>query len=343
MSPDSSPSVYEVLKQLIGGIKNQLLLFALATIIVLALLGTSIPSTYIVLIYVVVIFALIVAALPAIKAALRRPEQGGTARSSTERSGGVDMQGDNTRVEGDVVGRDKIIVMPAAAPDKSVPAPLSEAEQLKVYLDKVMADNNVLRLGGISSEASDPQRRLAEAKNPGTLSEVFISLKIDRYRGEPEEQARRGKSDPREIDVAGDVMGREREQLTALEALSADNAAHAVLLGLPGAGKSSVLRYLSYRLAEAYLRPQQLKETLPEWQSGVLLPVFLSLAKLADALPDQAQKGLDAKVRQFVEEEVEAAEESKASVRACGARRASGACCSCLTAWTKCPRTNARW
>jgi hypothetical protein len=59
---------------LIGGIKNQLLLFALATIIVIALLGTSIPSAFIVLIYVVVLGALLVAALPAIRAALRNPE-----------------------------------------------------------------------------------------------------------------------------------------------------------------------------------------------------------------------------------------------------------------------------
>ena len=52
MSSDPSQSAWEVLKQLIGGIKNQLLLFALATIIVIALLGTSIPSTFIVLIYI---------------------------------------------------------------------------------------------------------------------------------------------------------------------------------------------------------------------------------------------------------------------------------------------------
>ncbi len=299
MSPDPSPSAWEVVKQLIGGIKNQLLLFALATIIVIALLGTTIPPAFIALIYFVVIFALVVTALPAIRAARRKSDQ-----ASATRSGGVDMRDGNTHIGGDVVGRDQIIVMPAAAPDKPATVPLSEVEQLKVYLDKVMADTNVLRLGGISSEASDPQRRLAEAKNPGTLSEVFISLKIDRYRGEPDEQAQRGKSDPREI-----ATERDREQLTALEALSADKAAYAVLLGLPGAGKSSVLRYLSYRLAEAYLRPQQLKDTLPEWKSSALLPVFLSLAKLADALPEKVERGLDARVRLFIETEVEAAED----------------------------------
>jgi formylglycine-generating enzyme required for sulfatase activity len=282
MSPDPSQSAWEVLKQLIGGIKNQLLLFALATIILFALLGTSIPPAFTALIYIVVIIALLTTALPAIKAALRNPEPKKKSESLPSPS-------------------QEQVVSPAASP-VGVPPAVSESDQLRLYLNKVMDDTNVLRLGGISSEASDPQRKLAEAKNPGTLSEVFISLKIDRYRGEPDEQ--RGKSDPREM-----IAERDREQLTALEALSDDKAAHAVLLGLPGAGKSSVLRYLSFRLAEAYLRPQQLKETLPEWKSSALLPVFLSLAKLADTLPDQVQKGLDAKVRQFVAEEVESAED----------------------------------
>jgi formylglycine-generating enzyme required for sulfatase activity len=281
MNPDPSQSAWEVLKQVISQIKNQWFLYAIAMVILIAVLGTSIPGPFIVLIYVVVIGALVVVSWLAIrKPEKEKPEAAPSTVTPTA-----------------VIEAKQVVSAP--------PSPaVSESDQLRLYLNKVMDDNNVLRLGGISSEASDPQRRLAEAKNPGTLSEVFISLKIDRYRGEPEEQGRRDKADPREM-----IAEREREQLSALEALSDDKAAHAVLLGLPGAGKSSVLRYLSYRLAEAYLHPPQLADTLPEWKTSVLLPVFLSLAKLADGLPEKVERGLDARVRLFIETEVEAAED----------------------------------
>ncbi|HLF28816.1 MAG TPA: SUMF1/EgtB/PvdO family nonheme iron enzyme [Anaerolineae bacterium] len=199
-------------------------------------------------------------------------------------------------VRGDVHGGVHIthVTTPPAPHEKPR---LSEAEQLADYLNRVMAENNVLRLGGISSDASDPQRRLAEAKNPGALSEVFISLRVDRFRGEPGEH---DQTDPRAV-----ALEREREQLTALEALSDAQAARAVLLGLPGAGKSTVLRYLAFRLAEAYAAPPALKESLPEWKAGALLPVVVSLARLADALPDQPERGLDGRVVRFIEDDVE--------------------------------------
>ncbi len=257
--------------ELIKGIKNQILLFALATIIVIALLGTSIPPAFVLLIYIVVIGAPVVNSLPAIRSVVRHkaPAQPATPPPAE--------------------------TLPPAQPEPAKqPAPsthLSESEQLVAYLDKVKSENNLLRLGGISSEASDPQKQLAESKNPGTLAEVFISLRTDRHRGEPEERTL--------------LADRKRKQLTAIEAVSDDDAARAVLLGEPGAGKSSVLRYLAYRLAEAYLQPQGLKNTLPEWQAGALLPVFVSLARLADELPDRPERGLDSRVIQFIQDDVE--------------------------------------
>lgn len=199
-------------------------------------------------------------------------------------------------VHGSVHGGIHITRAAGSATEKR--AHLSESEQLAAYLNKVKEDNNVLRLGGISSDASDPQRRLAEAKNPGTLSDVFISLKVDRYRGEPDERAA---VEQREM-----LAGREREQLTALEALSGDKAARAVLLGLPGAGKTTVMRYLAFRLAEAYSTPKALNDTLPEWKTGALLPVVISLARLADALPPKPERALGARVATFVEQDIEA-------------------------------------
>ncbi len=267
-----------LLKLLIEKINVPVFLFAIAIIIVTALFGDMIPTAFQSLIYIVVVGGLIVysarlfLSLRTDKTKRDVPPAQPTHPVEPEPSAGAPSEARDT-------------------------APLSGSEQLRAYLDSVMADNNLLRLGGISPDASDPQRRLAEAKNPGTLADVFISLRIDRYRGEPEEK---------KPDEADRLLRSEREQLTALEALSGDDAARAVLLGLPGAGKTTVMRYLAFRLAEAYLKPQTLQNTLPEWKSGVLLPVIVSLAKLADTLPDKPERGLDGRVRQFIADEVEA-------------------------------------
>jgi hypothetical protein len=233
----------------------------------------------------------------------RSPAEPSQTKIKTE---GAVISGDVETGGGPFVGRDQVVVSPGAtyAPGAqlgSTPPRLSESEQLSAYLEKVKAENNVLRLGGISSDASDPQRRLAEAKNPGSLSEVFISLRIDRYRGEPEERALRGELKERELLARPD-----REQLTALEALSDPKAARTVLLGLPGAGKTTVMRYLAFRLAEAYQSPQTLKETLPAWQAGALLPVVISLARLADALPARSERGMGGQVARFIEQDLQA-------------------------------------
>ena len=283
MSQNSPPSgPWDVVKEMVKQLRNELLVFALATIIVIGLMSASIASAWVALIYVVVIVVLVVVSLPAITEAIAK------LRPSSSPA---------------PLPRPAEPPVPTAVELRSergsTEAPLSGSEQLRAYLDSVMADNNLLRLGGISPDASDPQRRLAEAKNPGTLSDVFISLRIDRYRGEPEEKR---PAEPERL------VRSEREQLTALEALSRDDASRAVLLGLPGAGKTSVMRYLAFRMAEAYLRPQTLKGTLPEWQGGVLLPVIVSLARLADALPEKPERGLDGRVRQFIQDEVEAKE-----------------------------------
>ena len=91
---------------------------------------------------------------------------------------------------------------------------------------------------------------------------------------------------PREMES----LGRERKQLTAIEALSEPKMSRSVMLGQPGSGKTSIARYVAYRLAESFLMSERLKETLPEWKASAMLPVVLSLAQLADALPANAKR-----------------------------------------------------
>ena len=81
-----------------------------------------------------------------------------------------------------------------------------------MYLDFTRKTNNALRLAGLSAEASDPQKTSAEARNPTLLSDVFISLRINRFHDDDESKQKM----PREMES----LGRERKQLTAIEALS---------------------------------------------------------------------------------------------------------------------------
>ncbi len=208
---------------------------------------------------------------------------GGSAAATT---GGV-------AVVGDVHGNITINPPPIEPPVPAGPAP---ADQLALYLDLVQAENNLLRLGGISSEASDPQKRLAEARNPSSLAEVFIPLRVDQYRHQPLE----GEEERAPQREAAALLGREREQLTAIQVLGQAEGQRAVLLGQPGAGKSSVVRYLAFRLAESHASPAALSERLPEWQAGGLLPVFVPLAPLAEALPDKPGPRLAEQAQDFI-------------------------------------------
>ncbi len=282
MSQNPQPPGTDLLKTLVGNLKNQFFIFAIASIIALSLFGANILREFIPLVYIIVVIVLLVTAVPVIASAFRKSRESAPAeekpRPSPPAPAGAPPENHSTGE-----GRDR----------------LSEREQLQAYLDKVMADHNVLRLSGLSSEASDPQQRLKESRNPGKLSDVFISLRVDRFREEP------GGGPPTPEAESILERTRERKQFTALEALSADEGRHAVLLGLPGGGKSSILRFLAFRLAEAYSSPRTLGSTMPEWKADVLLPVFVSLARLADGLPARSDKMLDARMVKLIENEIE--------------------------------------
>ncbi len=304
MAQSPQPPGMDVLKILIGRIKDPVFLFGLAVIVAIALFGAQIPPAFVTLIYLVVGVGLILYTMRMVAAEIAKARRDSTpppkpaiesAPPGSRASGGDNSA--NVAVAGNV-NAIHIDARPLPAPPDA--PPLSESEQLATYLEKVKFDTSLLRLGGLSPEASNPQKQAGMPRNPGTLAEVFISLRIDRYRGEPGEKelAKPGADADR-------LLRSEREQLTALESLSDDRTLRSVLLGQPGAGKSSVLRYLAFRLAEAYLQPALLKETMSEWRAGPLLPVVVSLARLADDLPPKAGGALADGAQTFITREVE--------------------------------------
>ncbi|MBI5830155.1 MAG: hypothetical protein HZB20_11605, partial [Chloroflexi bacterium] len=289
MSNDPQQPGTEILKRIVEKLKVQEFLFALGLVVALAVFGGFILPDYIPLIYLATGVALILYTVTVVTTAYRKVRDAKEGATQARREPSTVI----------------VTVLPPAPSVEPVRPALSEFEQLTMYLDRVRNTNNILRLVGISAEASDPQKSSAEARTPTSLSDVFISLRIDRYRGEPEEQAQ-GKPDREHQQEMARLLERERKQLTAIEALSDPKVLRCVMLGQPGSGKSSVLRYAAYRLAESFLSPERLKETMPEWQAGEMLSVLAPLALLAESLPARAQGGkLDDHVVAFVQAQVE--------------------------------------
>jgi formylglycine-generating enzyme required for sulfatase activity len=284
MAQQQSPSWLDVLGQLLGKLRSQLFIFVLATVIVLALIGSGIPSPFITLIYILVIAALVIWALPVVTETFRKLRP--APSTEVKPLPGIPQPAPTPS-------------LPAAPKPEPPPQTLSTSEQLQAYLNKVKSDNDILRLGGLSSEAGDPTKGPAEQRVPPRLSDVFISLFVT---GFADEQERKRSSE------LMDFAERDKKPPTALEVLGKAESTKAVLLGLPGSGKTSVMRHLAYHLAEARLSTTSLQASLPEWKADAVLPVLVTLARLADALPEKPQPGLDGAVRQFIQDDVEKTE-----------------------------------
>ena len=97
------------------------------------------------------------------------------------------------------------------------------------------------------------------------------------------------------------LRGDEMRPLGALEALSTDADRHVVLLGLPGTGKSTFVRYLALRMAQAEVdRSKNIQTLLPNWQGGPVLPIIVSLGRLAETIPADCKQGSAQLVEDYI-------------------------------------------
>jgi formylglycine-generating enzyme required for sulfatase activity len=84
----------------------------------------------------------------------------------------------------------------------------------------------------------------------------------------------------------------EKRPLSALEALWADSEHHIVLVGLPGTGKSTFVRYLALQMAQVEAdRSLNIQRLLPNWGGGSVLPIVISLGQLAQKTPPNIKQG----------------------------------------------------
>ena len=161
----------------------------------------------------------------------------------------------------------------------------AQFEQLKPNYCKLMsADWRRLRLDGLDAQASDASERQSMS-----LEQVYIGLLTTTRKQQKDRH-----------DLESDVP------VSALQAVSGD-ASLVVLLGQPGSGKSTFLRYLAYCLLEAQRKgkPVVLEDKLPEWSLGALFPVFLSLPRLVRHLETDTATGSAQTMESLIEAEFE--------------------------------------
>jgi len=164
------------------------------------------------------------------------------------------------------------------------------------YLDTLIVECCRARLVGLDPQAADPTR--------GGLSLERLYVALDTLTRVEETTAKRAEEGSRTFE---DRL--ETRPLSALEALARAPEGRMVLLGLPGSGKSTFVRYLALRMAQALRDPAlNLAELLPGWSGRPLLPLIVPLGRLAESLSPRTTRGDAGMVERFVGQVLDADE-----------------------------------
>jgi formylglycine-generating enzyme required for sulfatase activity len=175
--------------------------------------------------------------------------------------------------------------LPKPAPP--IPETPPSAALRQRYLESLIAECCRSRLVGLDPQAADPAH--------GNLSLEHLYVELDTLTPAGMKSERRGKA--RDHRILGDWL----PMLTAVEALAQAPRGRMVLLGLPGAGKSTFVRYLALRMAQVMRDPTlSLDMLLPGWDDDPLLPLIVPLGRLAESLPTDAPRGNAGMVERFV-------------------------------------------
>ena len=257
------PTFKEFFNTLAGKL-TAILAFALLLIVILSWFGAGIPADYLPLVYFVVVAAMFIFGYQVYFSAKRKQVKG-AERLSAKNKDEEQEQDTNPKKE-------------------KIELPSSEAEVLADYLDAVIADNRPLRLAGLDEHAGDPNKARL------TLEKIYVALNTTTSRKEE-----KGKNSD---DISNKFRGEEDASLLpVIEALEKSRKHRMVLLGFPGTGKSTFVRYLALMVAQEMNGDIRQVE---DWQGKAILPLPISLGRFAETLPVGLQKGNVNHLKNFI-------------------------------------------
>jgi formylglycine-generating enzyme required for sulfatase activity len=267
-TPQPPPSLWNAIPQIVERLRNEFLLLSIACLLIVIAIGVFAPNVVTLLgrefFYLIVVLAFLAYVLVRVLTTYerRRPPQP-TQPTPTPR--------------------------PPAPPPAELPRERPPAEALRDrYLDTLITECCRARLIGLDPQAADPAR--------GGLSLERLYVSLDTLTRVEEVSAKKGRRDERMLESE-----RETRPLSALEALARAPEGRMVLLGLPGTGKSTFVRYLALRMAQALRDPAlDLADLLPGWRGRPLLPLIVPLGRLAESLPSDAPHGEAGMIERFV-------------------------------------------
>lgn len=228
-----------------------------------------------------------------------------------ERQGGIDIQGDAStgrdNIGGDSNKRDEYNGPVSITHYHGVPPPLADKERntpktrsltpeqaRTEYLNAIIADCRPARLVGLDPQAADPNRSVL------SLEQLYVELDT-KTQVEDKTQTDKG--------AASQIALLERERkvpLSALQALQNAKAGRMVLLGLPGAGKSTFARYVALRMAQHARDPEiSLESLLPTWTASPLMPFVIPLNRFGDSLAPDTIQGTAQQIEDFLVQSLE--------------------------------------
>ena len=159
---------------------------------------------------------------------------------------------------------------------------LSSSEAQSSYLSALIDDFRPLNLAGMGTYSGDTKARLP-------LEDIYISLNT---------------TTQVEKEFGLDLGREENRPLTALEAFLKASEHKMILLGAPGTGKSTFVRYLSLKMAKQLLNLSD--ESLENWTQRPLLPIAISLGRFAEFLALSTKTGTSKMMEEFIVATLEA-------------------------------------